>query len=365
MFQALGARISRFAAIARTVGSRAFRRDRAYALVPLAFLAIDLFRTPLLYEHQDLVEVLRVDDLLARSSVDVGTAYGHRLHVLIGDIEDIRFLSHLGAKPSALVVSLYESLSRGEVRAGTSATALLDLLARHSPGDHDKLLDQIEKSRNYAPGTVLDYTLSKPIVFQGGPEIDRILAVRIENGKRETPYALQAGLLDVFRRAEGESIRSLVIPCLSVTWKMKDSVSFDEYFGVLFDTLKTTRKPQDLYIFFYQQWPTFMLETAVSSFNSRWSSQRWEKPGLASRIYEIDRRLALLATSICLLVASFHARLTWKSAMLIFFSFLGIAFTSYEGLKWLFSNEHGSLFLFLQVFVTLAEAALFPVVVKP
>jgi len=339
------------------------RRGGLWALAPLLVLALDFYQAPILLEHRYLAENLRAEDLLYHSSADLGTTYGHRLHAIIGAIDDPAFLERLRPGPSTLVISLYRGVAWGAVGTGTSAKALLDLLARHSPDDHEAFLRQVAETRGYAPGTVLAFSLKKPVSL-GSASIDRVLAVRIDAGEHKTPYALREGLAEVFQRAQGESIRSLVIPCLSVSWKWDANPAFDEYYSTLFQGMKSSRQPQDIYIFFYRGWPTFMLESAVSSFNSRWYTQRGMEHGLTSRLHRLDLRLTLLAASLCLGVATVYTELTWKKAVLLFCSFMTVALGSYEVLEKLLPGEQGDLFAGAKILVTLLEVGLLPLFVK-
>jgi hypothetical protein len=351
---------------ARAARATFLRHESFYAVVPLLILLFDFLQAPLFWEHRYLAENLRIDDLLYHSAVDLGTVHGHRLHVLIGAFDDLRFLDHVRRGRSALVISLYRGLTWGQVGAGTSARGVLDLLARHSPTDHDRFLRQIAETRGYAPGSVLAYSLDRPVSLGGPARIEDVLAVRIDIGERGTPYALQQGMAEVFRRAESSSIRSLVIPCLGISWKHDTAPSFDEYFSTLFQALQSTQEPQDLYVFFYRDWPTFVLESAVSSFNSRWSSQQAVQQGLGSRIHRLDFRLALLAAPLYMLAGSVKKRLDWKRAIVLFFSFLGIVLAFYAGLERLLPVVQSSVtFDLFKTVTTLAGAVVIPWLIEP
>lgn len=341
--------------LARTGAAEVFATGLCVAL-PLLALAAHYWRNPIWLEHRFLDD-LRIDELLYHSSVDLGTFNGHRLHVLIGEIDDIGYLGHLEEGPSSLVVSMYQPSSRSQVGAGTSTKALLALLDRHSPGDRRELLRRIAETSRFSPGSILSFRLARPVQAEGDAAIESVLAIRLaaEEGRMDS---LLQGIAEALHSADTQSIRSLILPCLSIPLDSDASERFDQSFAALFETLEATHQPRDLYILFYRHWPTYTLETAVSSFNSRWSSELGEKLGRVPRFYRLDLRLALLATSLCLLVNSFRHRLTWPGALLLAISFLGALLIVFQGIEWLLPGEPG-LVTILKLILSLVSALLF------
>lgn len=328
-----------------------------YAALPLLMLAAHAWRDPILLEHRALNEFLRADELLRHSSVDVGTLHGHRLHILIGEIDDIRYLDHLEEEPSSLVVSMYQPPTRSQVGGGTSINALLALLDRHSPADRRELLQRIGETRRFTPGSVLSFPLQQPLHAKGGATIERVLAIRLaaEEGRMDS---FRQGTEEVFHRADAESIRSLILPCLGIPLSSDPSERFDQSFASLFETLEATHQPRDLYLLFYRHWPTYTLETAVSSFNSRWSSERGEKLGRIPRFYRLDLRLALLATALCLFVNSLRIPLTWPKALLLAILFFGALFTVFQTIEAMLPGEP-DLVTILKLILSFVAAFLF------
>lgn len=327
---------------------------------PLALLALDACRSPIFFETSFQGETLRIDQLLIDSSVEVGSIRGHRIHLLMGTLDDLRYLERMEEGSAALVLSLYQGAETPRVGAGTSARAVLDLLASHAARDHRKFVDRIVETSQYPPGSVLSFKLDDPI-SRGSAEIDRILAVRVNAGRSETPGALRRGMFEVFRRADKAAVDSLVIPCLMVTWKSTNSVSFDDYFQNLFEAMEAVRRPRNVYIFFYRGWPTWTLEQAVSSFNAFWTSRQLQERGLPVRIYNFHFRLMTFAAAILLLVGTrIIPDLSWKKTLLLLGSFIGAVLGLFELVERVWPDLGEGDLAIVKLLVTVPVAILLP-----
>ena len=349
-------------------------------LTPLLLLVVDLLAFPLFLDPQETwplepwpakrradvsifgpsKKTVSVSALLVQRALPVGAFKSYRVYLSLDDLASPRGLEDLaGTGNAALAISHFVDPETEESATGALGRTVLDRLAETSPNDHAVLWDTLERMHRSSPGEVVELSLHVPDKqFRKFPFDHLFIAVLDENVSAEI---LSKALVNLFRKVERRQVSRLVLPRLGYRWDSGNR-SFASYFDAVFAAVQPAERPRDLYLSLYSQWPTFILEEAVSSLNAAPPAER--DPESETRLpYRRDLRLALLLLPICLFVCSLHVPITLKSFVLIGTGLVGSLLGSKELLSFSTQGLDETWQFGAQAIVWLLLALLFPVVV--
>ena len=229
------------------------------------------------FGQQPLEQNVNINSLLERGIVSLGRLNNHQIYVAIDSIESEGFLGYVRGTANALVISHFATNSAEEKERGPSSDigylgyAVISKLKTVSPADSHKLFDLLNKTGAGKPGALLEITLNVPKNDFNKFPVDRLLIVLFERGQsKESSPGLSRAMPELVKRANNAGIETLIVPSVGYNWHDKNSLTFQDIVGPLFDALAGSRSSTDIYILLYSDWHTFTLEEAVQSINSEW-----------------------------------------------------------------------------------------------
>jgi hypothetical protein len=312
--------------------SRVFRATRriqraCLIAVPIVVLLYDFWCFPVTFAVRGLSENISIVSLVANRLLLVGTYNGHTLHVSLDSILRKDFLDYVKGSPNAIVITHFVDKDSSETTEGDLVRTLRDKLNRLSSDAGRRLKDRLDHLGGHQAGDVAELDVHIPPESRSQLPIDRIYVVLLNAGKGTSNNGiLSKAIPEVFKRAAQDKISSLIVPCLGYKWNDKNTLTFDEFFRPLLNSLSTEGPPNHIYVPLYGDWPTFTLEEAVKSFNYCWSDiVSPSTDGAVFRLYRAEYRCTLFFLTVCLLVSSFYAPLTVKNFLIICASFVAMA----------------------------------------
>jgi hypothetical protein len=297
-------------------------------MVPLALLAVDYVRHPVVWTGCSRMPDVTEDALFASSSVVLGTLFGHRITAALDDIGDSKFLAGAERTPYALVTTVYfQDPLRPE--QGPETRSILARLAQLSPKHHDEFVGRLNNRANLLPGKVVSYALDLPPEQVPRFSVNRIYVVMVqyiagENGHVNDGPIIKAGLKEIMRRAKEDRVVRLLVPSLGVNWQEAGWLTHEKFFPIVFESLDTVPRPDLIRLSLYSSTPANVLQRAINAINAAWK----ERCAIASgkdALFEQTTRLVLLFLLVCLVVSGLYAPLTVKNGVVIATAFIGSA----------------------------------------
>jgi hypothetical protein len=297
-------------------------------MVPLALLALDYVRHPVVWTGCSGMPDVTEDAMFASPSVVLGTLLGHRITAALDDMGDSKFLAGAERTPYALVTTeFFQDPLRPE--QGMVTRAILGRLEQLSPQHHDKLRHQLNNPANLAAGKVVSVALDLPPEQAARFPVSRIYIVMIqykagEGGHANDGRIIRAGLKEIMRRAKQDRVVRLLVPSLGVNWQEAGWLTHEEFFPIVFESLDAVAGPDLIRLSLYSSTPANVLQRAINAINAAWK----ERCAIASGkdvLFEQTTRVVLLFLLVCLVVSAFHAPLTVKNGVVIATAFIGSA----------------------------------------
>jgi hypothetical protein len=238
---------------------------------------------------------------------------------------------------------------------------VLEKLMQISPNDGRRLRDLFDQIKGRSPGEILEFSLDVPEDQYYRFPIKHLFVLLIEQGDSgQSKDVISKGITGIIEKAERKNVSTLIIPCIGYNWANKNSIVFDDFFRPVFQSLTLASAPRQIYLSLYTNWPTFVLEQAVSSLNGIWKENFQASYGRIPVPYRANLRLILLLLSVCLLVCSFYAPLTFKNFLIIVSSFVGSAVGSNSLITFLTQGYDASFRIFVLAIVLIILAVGLP-----
>ena len=334
-----------------------------YILLPLVGLGIDFAVSPVIFETTPAAP-LTVLSLLQRDHVSLGTFRAHEIETGLNRLgRDDYLAQYRDTKPNALTISVFAS-EEGKPRTAALAVALASKLKDLAPSQALKLQDFLEASTAFRPGDVRALQLSLSPAQRRKFPVDWIYVAVLEEGKGGTD---QDYYKDIFRNmmklADQENIATLVIPAIGHNWQDDNAPPFDTIFRSALDALKSGIAPERIYFDLYDQWPTFIIERAVTSLNN--AAEELVHPVAGEKdLNHRDLRLLLLLLTLCLGASAFVARLTFRAFLIISCAYTGLFLGSAGAIGLFTANLDPGKRLIVQVAVYTVLAVAFPFIAR-
>jgi diacylglycerol kinase len=336
------------------------KRRTIFVALPAVILLIDYLLFPILFEYRP-AKTADVTQLLTYQTQWLGTYKGHQVNLSIDDLAQPQFLHYLKEKSNGLVVSAFHDENE-PLATGALLRAAMQKLQQLSPNDYRKLVDRLQKANGITPGEVITFPLDLPGDKYADFPLNFLFIVVFGSGNVEDDQLAQ-GIKSVFDAARQQSISNLILPCVGINAESKNRLNFNDFFKSVFAGLTTTDGPLNVYLSLYAQWPTYVLEDAVTGLNGSWETIPKESSGVTS-LYRHDLRLTLLLLIVCIFVSSFFTRLTIINFVLITVGFAASA-TAVNKVLDFFAQDYPPLFRSaLQILILLILALGFPFIVN-
>jgi len=334
-------------------------RRAIFVTIPALVLVVDYLFFPVILETYRPVEAANITHLLTRQVEWLGTYKGHQVSLSLDDLSQPEFLSYLKEKKNALVVSVFHD-EKAPFAMGALMRAVLEKLKEVSPSDHRKLIDRLQKSDGIKPGEVIPFPLDLPRDKYAQFPLSFLFILVFEHGNVDTDD-LTKGIKSVLDAARQQSMSNVILPCVGVNSDSRDSAKFDEFFSSVFAAFTATDRPLNIYLSLYSEWPTFVLEEAVSGLNGSW--QTLPKESVTS-LYRRDLRLTLLLLIVCVFVSSFFTRLTIANFLVITVGFAAAGTAANQALDFFAQGYPATFRSVLQILILLILALSFPFIVN-
>lgn len=300
------------------------------AVVPLVVLALDLALFQRVVAQQRLRAALDATSLFESKLVQLGTINSVSLTFALEKLNDDDSLAYLSEKhPSGLVISVFVDPDRNDgerLFEGEISRAIRARLRAISENVHQQFLDAIARMRQRQAGDVLGVNLQLSNSERERFPVDRLIIVALKPpDAKDAADPLAKAISAVIADAESARLKSVALPSIGYQWNEKKSPTLDHIFRSVFNALKGSHRPFDLYVSLYSNWHTADIEKALEAVNAAWSSEEAASDGLLSRLYRGRYRILLLFTSICLFACTRKAENTMRSFFLIVGTYVGTA----------------------------------------
>ncbi len=333
-------------------------------LVPVAILALDFYRYPVLFSKYTPPKAGNINEILRNGSAPLGNYRGHRVFASIGEISDPRFLYFIRNGTTGLAISAYvENQKDHTIIQGALQGAMIDRLQSISKTQAVALADQFSKLSSPSSWDVSDFSLDLSATEHRQFPVNRIVLVALPTGHPDATE-LRKALVRMMIVSQEANIANLVVPPLTVRIgeHAKDSLSFGEFFQAFLSAIPIADYPDRLYLSLDQSWPTAELQDAMESLNGAWRQTVTDEEGNYV-VYRHDLRLTLVALVVCLIVCSFSVNYTLKNFLIIFFAFIGLALGADKWFAPLVVGGNANALLEAQAVILLIMAVAFPLIV--
>jgi hypothetical protein len=277
-----------------------------FLLMPTALLVLDvLWWHPRILENYHRDRPLSAVKLVAHQTEAVGVFHGHGFEVSVDDVANEDFPSDLRGSGAALVISdFFESRSK-EWAEGALGRAVTLKLKRLSPGAAERVQEALKSPATVHGGDVIPVALNLTRSDRPLFPFDYLFVLVFEAGQSGSETNILApALLRIARLCESRDVATLVFPCVGFKWEDPHSLQFEDLFEPLFKAVGDNDSLFDVRVIFYENWPTLILEEAVSSFNREWTDPSDNAAGKLPYFYNQNIRLALVTVILCLLISS-------------------------------------------------------------
>jgi hypothetical protein len=302
-----------------------------YLAVPIAILCLDFLFYPTFFEgYEDLIDI-DIARLVTEKDLLLGTFRAHSIRVSMDkDIQERDYLTHLKTNNNALVVSVFVD-DDGHVVAGGLVNTVVKTLRASYPQDAQLITDVLNEQNRIHLGQVVPFELHTSMQRRENLPVKYVMLVPLPySDPEESKKRLPDGLAQALQQAEEKHVSNVIVPCLGTNWGNKNSIGLDDFFSAFFSTIPTSTSPQNIYLSFYNEWPTFYLEAAVSSLNANWHRNFAATYRNFPSLYQREFRLMTTFLFLCLLVSSFSVRMTPKNWLIVSATFVGLG-TALEG----------------------------------
>lgn len=332
--------------------------------LPAAVLGADLILFPFFEIAISSEPNIRTMSLLVKRRQQVGWVRGHRIEVGLDSVARPSYLGHLSPnRPNALVVSAFLRPKK-EVGVGSYGRAVIDKLALLSPGDAERLRGLVA-SLGANAGSVRDLSLQLAPEHRQQLPIDHVLVVTMQGAPahlNQQEEVLDRALPRILRRAAALHIDTLVLPVIGHNWQDESTFSFEYFFDTLFAAISPAAGPRRIHIDLYSEWPTPVLEEAVSELSASVRELGFQDDPL--RLHRGHWRALLLFLSLCLLVCSFRVRLTVPSFAAITVAFTGFFLAFAPLIEIVVTGMPSLVAIAVQIFAYADIAIGFPIIVS-
>ena len=333
-------------------------------LVPIAILAVDLYRYPIIFSKFTPPGAGNINEVLRNGYAPLGNFRGHQVFASIGEISDPRFLYFIRGGTTGLVVSAYVEGGKGQSTVhGALQGAVIDRLQSLSRAKAVPLVDHFSSLTAPSSWDVSDVPLDLSDVERRSFPINRVLVVALPTGHPDKDE-LKKALVRTMIVSEEAHLTNLVVPPLTVriAEHAKDSLSFSEFFESFFSAIPIADYPDRLYLSLDQSWPTSELQSAMEALNEAWRQTVTDEQGNYI-LYRHDLRLIMVALLICLIVCSFSVKYTLRNFLIISVGFVALALGADKWFTPLVAGSNANTQLEAQALVLLIMAVAFPIIV--
>jgi hypothetical protein len=335
----------------------------AYILLPLAALAVDYAASPVLFETTQPLTIT-VLSLLERDRIPLGTFRSHQIEMGLSSVGDDDYLAaDRDTEPNALAVSVFSD-EEGQPATAAFAKAVFRKLEDLAPPEATKLAAFLKDSTGFQPGDVRALQLSlTPEQRQRFP-VDWIFVAVLtrESGSVNEEYLGKISETLMTLAAQKE-IATLALPAIGYNWEDDHPMSLDSIFRSVLNALKAGPAPARIYFDLYDQWPTFVIERAVTALNG--AAEQFVQPAAGEKeIHHRDLRLLLLLLSLCLAVSAFVAPLNLRAFLIISAAYIGLFLGSGAAINLLTGSLEPGTRTIVQIVIYLALAVAFPFIAR-
>jgi hypothetical protein len=327
--------------------------------LPLLALAIDFALFPRLAENQVLRSAVPAMELVASENTPIrlGSVHSAEISVVSERLSDSGALSYLAKRtPSGLAISIFVDIGQSDqnrVFEGELMRAVRSRLQSLSPDSHRRLTELMAGAAQRLPGDVLELDLNLDEQQRSQFPVDRLVVVVLE----KTPSEKSAGILTsslkrMLAAAKNAGLEALAVPCLGYRWNDKTSLTFEQVFKSIFEAVEGSSYPTDLFISFYSEWPTAVMQEAVGSFNHVWAASLSDSFGL----YRDRYRTLMPLLALCLFSCRKQVKHTIKSFLLISGAYLGTALGLAETLDFFTEDYPGRIVELVRICIWLVLA---------
>lgn len=335
----------------------------AYILLPLAVLAVDYAASPVIFETTQ-PQTITVLSLFENNRVPLGTFRSHQIEMGISKVGRDNYLaSYRDTKPNALTVSVFAD-EEGKPATAAFADAVFMKLEDLAPSEARKLSIFLRDSTGFRPGDVRALQLSLTPEQRRRFPVDWIFVAVLEqaNGATNEDYYGEI-FKKVANLAARENIATLVVPAIGHNWEDGNATAFDYIFRSAIDALKPEPAPTRIYFDLYDQWPTFVIERAVTALNN--AAEQFVRPAAGEKeFHHREFRLLLLLLTLCLGASAFVAPLTFRAFLIISCAYVGLFLGSSSAISLFTGSLNANARLMVQTGIYIALAIAFPFIAQ-
>lgn len=299
------------------------KNGRLLVLVPILALIADLIAFPVLVDRNTDFPSVRIDELLSRQKVVVGTLRGHEVFASLDDVASQLFLMHEPGSRNGLVVSLFRS--QGKLVYGSVARTLVERLEKASPAEARSLKAALEAMRGAPVGGAAVHKVNLTEAEYRQFPLAHIHFVVLEYGSKDQPKHLLAGLDAVMKNASRSNTSLLLVPCIGHNWRERSSIEFPTCMEPIIKALGAESQPERVHVSLYNEWPTYVLEEAVGALNKTWGGHVDASFGRFPLPFRGDFRVTLIALALCLWMCSRITALSVRNAAIVAAWFIGLS----------------------------------------
>jgi hypothetical protein len=260
-------------------------------VLPLILLAFDFFYSPTIFNSRTVKSKISSSMLVEAKYVPVGTLSGHNIGIVFDKVRNSERSRHVSSN-SGFVIPVF--VSEGEVSLSELGVAVREKIASSSAESAEKLASFLKGAVGQKPGSVISLALDTP--DEHSFPFNNLVIVFLPSDIQQNDQLLELELRNITREAELLKLSTLVVPMTGFSWRDRKSTDLDAFFSAALKSLENRKYPTNYLLNFYSDWPTFVVEHAVHSFNTTWSDLARDP----IQINHLRLRLILIMTSLCL-----------------------------------------------------------------
>ncbi len=310
------------------------RPRRAWALVPLALLAVDFVVFPYVFHTVKTAEIPPRAALIKGERPTIGRLKGHLLSVSADDVRTLEYFLHLKGERVGLVFSHYLGPDGVSSRTSPLGRALL----KRSREWADELKALLKKTPGNPPGSALRMELA------GADPVLTILYLVLlpETDEPDTKLrAVEAALAGSVNAARSDGLDHLIVPGLATDPRAPGHLKPSQLLDALAAALPQGGQPGTVHLQFYRGAPSDELVTSLAT--TREHLDQLLEGSFAGRLAGVQRRPLLLLTALSLLVASCFTLLTARNALIVGIAYVVVAGGAAAAFQNFFAGYSGTL----------------------